>query len=212
MYQLPLDGILVVADAKQVRAQAQNKYVGDTVVRQFEQADLILLNKTDLVSAEELASLHAWMAEIAPKTPVIESVQSQVPMELLLGIHADPSVDPITSSPLSDHLPDRADYPHGFETWIVERSHPVNRKFLDRFAQGLGENIYRAKGFVWLQDDLQRRYIYQQVGTRWSLEPSTRWGDEPRQTQLVVIGCRGATSLEAIEVLLSAMVDLNVLK
>ena len=48
MFGLPLDGVLVVVDAEQIRAQALNKYVGDTVLRQLGQADLMLLNKTDL--------------------------------------------------------------------------------------------------------------------------------------------------------------------
>jgi G3E family GTPase len=58
MHQLPLDGILVVVDAEQVRTQAENKYVGDTVLRQLAQADLLVLNKTDLASADELARSH----------------------------------------------------------------------------------------------------------------------------------------------------------
>jgi hypothetical protein len=46
MYGLPLDGILV--DAERVRAQSADKDVGDTILRQFGQTDLILLNKTAL--------------------------------------------------------------------------------------------------------------------------------------------------------------------
>jgi G3E family GTPase len=205
MYQLPLDGILVVADAEQVRTQAQNKYVGDTVVRQFAQADLIVLNKTDLISAEEMASLRSWLTELAPGIPIIETVNSVVPIEVFLGthkVHAE-------SNPLGDRLLHPHDsrrpeaHPHGFETWTVE-SPPLTRPDLERFAAGLGENIYRAKGFASLQEDPQRRYVYQQVGRRWSLEPGIPWGNELPQTRLVVIGREGATSAEALEALLAA--------
>ena len=100
------------------------------------------------------------------------------------------------------HDHDRDDHTHTFETWTIERSSPLTREDLERFAPGLGEDIYRAKGFVYLQEDQERRYIYQQVGKRWTLKPSTTWDREQPQTRLVVIGRRGATNLEALEALL----------
>jgi len=59
---LKLGGIKFALDGS---PQGKNKYVGDTVLRQFSQADLIVLNKTDLVSAGALSSLRAWLAELA---------------------------------------------------------------------------------------------------------------------------------------------------
>jgi G3E family GTPase len=198
MYELPLDGIIVMADAEQVRTQAVNKYVGDTVQRQFTQADLILLNKTGFVSADEIESLRGWLAELAPGTPVIETVRSEVPLAVLLGAHggrATARADVRTSTP--------TDHTDTYETWSLERVFPVSRQAVDRFASGLGEKIYRAKGFVSLEEDPGRRYVYQQVGSRWTLEPGAGWGGEPRRTRLVVIGHRGATSSDRLEAALN---------
>ncbi len=197
MYELPLDGIIVVVDAEQVRAQAANKYVGDTVTRQFAQADLILLNKTDLVTAEQLASLRAWLREMAPRAPLVETVGAKVPIDLLLGAHqgrAWANPDAIE--------PHDADHGHLYETWTILRTESLSRQALERFASGLGPEIYRAKGFVWLQDDPDRRHIFQQVGARWSLEPGAAWGDELHRTRLVVIGRHGATHARALDALL----------
>jgi G3E family GTPase len=215
MYKLPLNGILLVVNAEQIRTQAQNKYVGDTVIRQFTQADLIILNKTDLVPVADLTSLRTWIANLAPRIPVIETVKAEVPIEVLLGSH---EVHAIATTLLNranrkhkhqyeyKHKHENLHYDEGhnhtFETWIIEQSYPLTRQDLERFAAGLGEDIYRAKGFVWLADDLDRRYIYQQVGTRSSVQPDIAWGNESHQTRLVVIGRKGATSAEAIEALL----------
>ena len=188
MYELPLDGIIVVVDAEQVRPQATNKYVGDTVVRQFSQADLIVLNKIDLVSTEQRASLRAWLAELAPGAPLLETVDAKVPIDVLLGAHGGRA--PV--GPDADQARP-ADHAHLYQTWTLTRSTPLSRAAIERFASGLGEGVYRAKGFVRLQDDPQRRHVYQQVGARWSLEPGADWGDEPRRTRLVIIGRRGAT-------------------
>jgi G3E family GTPase len=73
---------------------------------------------------------------------------------------------------------------------------------MERFAAGLGEDIYRAKGFVWVEDDPERRQVYQQVGARWSLEPGAAWGAEPKRTRIVVIGRKGATSAAKLETML----------
>ena len=91
---------------------------------------------------------------------------------------------------------------HSHETWTIERTRPLSRRALVRFASGLGKDIYRAKGFVRLRSDPGRRYVYQQVGARWSLEAGENWGNEPRRTCIVVIGHRGAAGAEALETLL----------
>ncbi|MBW4467449.1 MAG: GTP-binding protein [Pegethrix bostrychoides GSE-TBD4-15B] len=205
MYQLPLDGILVVTDAEQVSTQAQNKYVGDTVLRQFTQADLIILNKTDLVSAQKLTELRSWLAELASGTPVIETVLAQVPIEVLLGSHG---TQVAAGSYHNHHFEDN--HAHTFETWVLEDSRPVTRAGLEQFAKGLGEEIYRAKGFVYLEDDPAHCYLYQQVGSRWSLELGNTWGDKLPQTQLVMIGRRGATRSEVIAALLAGKVSVEV--
>ena len=204
MYQLPLDGIVVVADAEQVRTQAQNKYVGDTVLRQFNQADLIILNKTDLVSGADLASLRSWFADIAPGTPRFETAQAEVPTAVLLGAYQSPRVGhPLSAMlPYADHGVDQSDHRQLFETWTLNPVGPLSRETLAQFAAGMGEEICRVKGIVWLGDDRDRRYIYQQVGARWSLVPGPVWGDDPAGTQLVVIGRRGSTNEAAIAALL----------
>lgn len=195
MYQLPLAGVIVVADAEQVTNQAQNKYVGEIVVKQLNQADLIVLNKTDLVSPEKLVSLRDWLANLAPKTPAIATTKSQVPIDVLLGIQSGVMLK-------QSHHHTQGDHAHIFETWTIELDQPLKRENLLHFAQALGEDIYRIKGFVYLQDDSSNRYIYQQVGSRWTIEPDTFLKGESSLTRLVVIGNKGSTNLEVLKTLL----------
>ena len=196
MYELPLDGIIVVVDAEQVWTHAENKYVGDTVLRQFTQADLIVLNKTDLVSAHVLADLRTWLGELAPGSPIIEAVGARVPVDVLLGVHE-------RGTPVASVAEDRQPAEHGqvFETWTLERVVPLSRQDIERFALGLGEDVYRAKGFVRLRDDPDRYYVYQQVGARWSLEPGAVCDCDVHRTRLVVIGRAGATTSGALDAL-----------
>jgi G3E family GTPase len=204
MYQLPLDGILVVADAEQVKTQASNKYVGDTVLRQFSQADLVVVNKTDLVSKEELADLRAWLHQVSRGSPLIETVRSAAPLEVLLGTRRVRS-HPAAETPGRN----RPDHVNAYATWTIDRTVPVSRRSIGRLAAGLGKNVYRAKGFVHLKDDPERRYIYQQVGRRWSLEAGPAWESEPRRTLVVMIGRPGATGDSALGMLLDGSIPVE---
>jgi G3E family GTPase len=78
----------------------------------------------------------------------------------------------------------------------------VSRDDVEHFATGLGDGLYRAKGIVFLAMDPRRRYVYQQVGPRWSLEPGLPWGADVPKTRLVVIGRKYATTSAALADLL----------
>ena len=188
MYELPLDGVLVVVDAEQIRDQAAHKYVGDTVQRQLAQADLIVLNKADLASTAALKELRLWLAQHA-SAPVYETSYGEVPLEILFGRSgplASGKGRPRGSSSLTrGHVHDHA---LRYRTWTLERNRPVRREALERLAARLGKEIFRAKGFVTFTDAPERRCLYQQVGGRWTLEDLGPDSGFDRRTRLVFIG------------------------
>ena len=197
MYEMPLDGIIVMADAEQVRDKAADKFVGETVVRQFSQADLILVNKTDLVSDTDLTSLHTWLGDLAPDAPRIETQQSKVALDVLLGSHESRGARTIQTDG-AEH----EDHALSHQTWTMERIGLLSRSDIERFAVALGPNIYRAKGFVHLDEDPATQFVFQRVGARWTLEPGAPWDDQERITRMVLIGRSGAVEDESIEGLL----------
>ena len=78
-----LDGAVVLADAETVRGRAADRYIGSTVRRQLAQADLILLNKCDL--AGDADAVEAWLGEAALDARVVRTVQSDAPIDIVLG-------------------------------------------------------------------------------------------------------------------------------
>jgi G3E family GTPase len=181
-----LDGIVVVADAETVRRRAADRVVGRTVQRQLRAAELLVLNKLDLVSAESARSLRAWAHTVAPDAVLIDAVDAQVAMPLLLGVHADSAHDHLGHAHAHDDEPHTA-----HETWSWAFDTPVERQALDSWVASLPDGIVRAKGTVSLADDLTRRYVLQVVGRRSRLTPGATWGDAARQTRLVAIGLPG---------------------
>jgi G3E family GTPase len=173
-----LDGIVVVADAETVRRRASDRVVGRTVQRQLRSAELLVLNKLDLVSAESAASLREWAHTAAPDAVLIDAIEAQVAMPLLLGVHADSTHD---DEPHTEH-----------ETWSWMFDTPIEREALETWVANLHDGIVRAKGTVWLADDPTRHYVLQVVGRRSRLTPGASWDDAARQTRLVAIGLPGS--------------------
>ncbi|MFZ0134231.1 MAG: GTP-binding protein [Desulfobacterales bacterium] len=66
----------------------------------------------------------------------------------------------------------------------------------------MGSRHISGTGFVQPCEGPERRYVYQQIGTRWSLEPGAAWVDDRRRTLLVVIGRKGFTRNDALGALI----------
>ena len=95
-----LDGAVVLADAETVRGRAGDRYLGSTVRRQIEQADLILLNKCDL--ADDADEVEAWLGEAAPDARLLRTVRSDAPIDIVLGAWTGRPAPPAAGGPF-DH-------------------------------------------------------------------------------------------------------------
>lgn len=205
-FGFPIDALLVVVDGERIERQAADKYVSDVVRRQLHQADLLLLNKLDLISEEQRAALPGYLEAVAPGVPQVEMVRGQVPLALVLGRHHGSTLP----SPLSDALPGAPlDAPgeahrHGerFETWTLTQDRPLSRQALERFAREVPEGVARAKGFVVLAEAPEQPQLFQLVGKRWSLQP-LKAGSILPGSQLVLIGRKGAATAAGLQELLA---------
>jgi G3E family GTPase len=182
-----LDAVVVVADAEQIRQRAADRYVGDVVVEQLAAADLIVLNKCDLVDRASVDALRTWLATVAATAPVIEAVLGDVPLDVLLDHDGADRIErrPAEEAGSHDHGP--ADGP--FETWTFDLGAPVEPAALAGLLGELPESIMRVKGLVRLTDPPVRRAVHR-VGRRLSWDDVDQ--DAATSDRIVVIGLRGA--------------------
>jgi G3E family GTPase len=176
---LNLDGIIVLADAETVRAKARDKYVDKTVLRQLKGADLIVLNKVDLVSGEQLRDLEAWLLEIAPDTPLARASHSDVPVRMLFGLgHVE---KPILAEEHGGH--------EAYVNWHYEQEQPLARQSIEAFLAALPAGVLRGKGFFRVSgSESEQHLLYQQVGQRRTLEPHSNPITGSNGSRLVMIG------------------------
>ena len=194
---LCIEGIVLMLDAETVRQRSADPYVGDLVRQQLLDADLLILNKTELCSPTALAELNAWLPTMTtPGTPVVPANQARVPPELVLGFHAGLSTGPDTTTgdalarwvaqPIAQPLAPASDR---FVNELLALSAPLDPQAL---LQGLGDptaGIVRAKG--WLTDLAGQRYLLQQVGRRIELLPLAPDVAPSGPDRLLVIGLVG---------------------
>ncbi|MBW4538591.1 MAG: GTP-binding protein [Myxacorys chilensis ATA2-1-KO14] len=164
--QVRLDGVITVIDADGLVKYPQ---IGHTSRIQIESADILLLNKVDLVSKPELATITDKLHTINEIASIIPTIRCQIDPDLLFGIGRER----LQSSPHHRHQPE-------FESFSYTSQAVYDRARFTEFADSLSSDVYRAKGFVQFPGGT---HLFNFVAGRWDLEPF-----EPSSTELVFIG------------------------
>lgn len=160
---------------------------------QLTAADLIVLNKTDLVSAEKLAAVRADIATRTTRKPMmIDAKNGEIPPSVLLGLGVG-TEDDIENRKSHHELEHEAGEEHDhdeFDSFVVELGPVADAA---RFTAALSDiirahDILRLKGFAAVEGK-PMRLLVQAVGSRIDQYFDRSWApDEVRATRLVVIG------------------------
>ncbi len=155
-------------------------------------ADLIILNKTDLVDDATLAQVEARVrAEARPAAGLVHADHGKLPAAVLLGLTAATEGD-IDNRP-SHHDLEGEEHDHDdFESFVVETGAQSDQGLGARIAAIMARHdILRLKGFVAVPGK-DMRLVVQAVGPRVESFFDRAWAaGEERRTRLVVIGEKG---------------------
>jgi cobalamin biosynthesis protein CobW len=157
---------------------------------QLASADLVILNKADLLSPEALAAVRAEVAEeLPPAVKVIEARSGVLPLSVLLGLNSETELH-IDSRKTHHDLEDHEEHDHDeFDSFSVELPEVEEAQLLAAL-NGLVERhgVLRIKGFAAIPNKPMRLLI-QGVGKRFDKHFDRAWrGDEVRASHLVIIG------------------------
>ena len=165
--QVRLDSVISIVDAY---ASIAHPLVGYVTRTQLQQADVILINKVDLVEPEKIEEVVAQARQYNDSAVILKSVRCNVDPKVLFGVDVRHREFP---SP-----------PHAgqkFESFTFTTENELDRGKFERLVSNLPREIYRAKGFVRLD---KTAYLFNYVAGRVDLE-EFRSADT---TQLVFIG------------------------
>lgn len=202
---LYLDGIVSVVDAKyglQHLTEEKSEGLINEAARQVALADLLIINKTDLVLQEELDSLKAAVRSINGCVKLLETQRSKVDLSDVLDLH---SFDKLSSTSLQEKLRQvETTRPHldlSIVTVTFEIPGSISEEHLNIFIQNLlwektardrtgnPMEVIRLKGLVSLKNKMQQ-VIVQGVHELYDLEETlVNWEkDDERTNRLVFIG------------------------
>jgi G3E family GTPase len=165
-----LEPLVVLVDAHALQAQLADRWTGDTVARQLGFADLVVLNKTDLVP--DLAPVRAAVERLRPQARIVAAEHGRLDAAIL---HFLPPARPAPSRFVADAPA------HGFVTRIWRPTAPLDRAKLRAVLETLPRAVLRLKGFCRLAPD-GASHLLQYAAERWAFTPM------PGEPGFVLIG------------------------
>ncbi|MEC0202874.1 GTP-binding protein [Paenibacillus lautus] len=141
-------------DRKEALGEEDTREVVDLLIDQIEMCDVLLLNKCDLVSEDELAKVEGILRKLQPSAKIIRTVKGQVaPAEILnTGLFdfekASQSPGWIQELQKEEHVPETDEY--GISSFVYRRRRPFHPERLTEFLSDWPEEVVRAKGIAWL--------------------------------------------------------------
>lgn len=174
---LYLNAVVVVVDGANVEQQLSDSMVGQTVANQIAAADLIVLNKRDLVG--DPSKIWRELKGLNSEAMIVECTHSQINLNVLFGSQVT------TLSPAPQTM-------GRFES----RSHisdiPISRKALIELIEQLPEQVQRVKGVLRIDEEPDIPMVFQLVGRKWDLRALAERRNPPLGNQIVVIGPEGS--------------------
>ncbi|MEM1172004.1 MAG: GTP-binding protein [Cyanobacteria bacterium P01_H01_bin.35] len=181
-----LDSVITLVDCENF---TPDHFDSEAALKQIAYGDIILLNKTDLVSQDRVDYLESYIKTINNGARVLRSKYSKIPLYLILDVNLsklqpyfleDNNQDELQKKPKNHLIND------GFTSISFQSKRPFSVvKFQENFLEELPENIFRAKGILWFQES-ELKHIFQLSGKRYDMQVE-EWSTTPTN-QLVLIG------------------------
>jgi G3E family GTPase len=184
-----LDAIVTVVDAKHLLGEIDR---APEAQEQLGFADIVLLNKTDLVTADDLASVEARIRRINPYAGIHRTERCGIDLAQVLNRDAF-NIDRVLEI-VPDFLIETHEHEHDDEigSLSLTADRPLDPErfipWIQKVTQDFGTDILRMKGIIAMKDDDQR-FVVQ--GVHMLLEGGSQrpWkSDEKRDSRLVFIG------------------------
>jgi G3E family GTPase len=184
-----VDSIITVVDSKHIIKHFDGH---DEAQEQIAFADVIILNKTDLVSEGDLDLLERRISKMNPAAKRLHAQNCNIDLKDILGIH---TFDLNRKLEIDPHFLEEHHHHHHDDkvsSIAFREEKPLNFEKVNRWMSYLvrekGEDLLRYKGILNIQDS-EERLVFQGLHMLFSGSPDRKWKDnETRLSELVFIG------------------------
>tara|TARA_Y100001934_G_scaffold200760_1_gene236696 strand:+ start:363 stop:1619 length:1257 start_codon:yes stop_codon:yes gene_type:complete len=184
-----------LVDRKQSRDEQDDRCVVDLLVDQIEFADVVILNKTDLVTDEQLAEVTGIIKGLNPDAELVEAKFGNVPLTQVINTKRF-DMEKAQDAPgwlkelRGEHKPETEEYGIGRFVYRARRPFHPGRFLATLCTEWPG--VLRSKGFFWLATRMEWAGNYSQAGAAcrtdaagfwWAAVDQSDWPDEPDQRE-----------------------------
>ena len=172
----------LLVDRDQGADQTDERSIADLLIDQVEFCDVLVLNKTDLVTEAELTKLENILRKLQPDAHLIKTTNAEVDINEVLNTgrfdfeQASNSagwIKELTEGGHAEHTPETEEY--GIGSFVYSRRLPFHAKRFNDWLEQIPNNIVRAKGIVWLAQYNQVACLLSQAGSSCNISPVTYW-------------------------------------
>jgi G3E family GTPase len=174
--RMRVDSILSLADAEHF---ALDRFEDPAARNQIRYADVVLLNKGDLVGPARLDEVEGAIRAVNPHARILRTERSRVAMPLVLGIGGSHFAEVEAEASAHGH-----GHRHAFTSISFASDAPIDPERFQVVLEALPAGVFRAKGFLHLAG-VEPIHVFHLVGRRFTLEEAP---DAERRTRLVFIG------------------------
>jgi G3E family GTPase len=184
-----VDSIVTVVDSKHVTKHLDGH---DEAQEQIAFGDVIILNKTDLISSDDLNSLEQRINQMNPTAKRLYAQNCSIDLNEILGIHTFDVDRKIEIDPhfLEEHHHHHHDDKVSSIAFREEKPLDLDKvnHWMSYLVQEKGEDLLRYKGVLYIKG-MKERIVFQGLHMLFSGRPDRRWKESERKiTELVFIG------------------------
>ncbi len=161
-----------------------DRNIVDLLVEQVEFANVVVINKTDLISPYDLEQLDRIIRKLNPNALVLHSTESRVPLTEILGTKRFQLAEAETmpdwlADPRGEEQTETEEY--GISSFVYRRHRPLHPKRLSDLVikrdldEGFFAGILRSKGLLWLASRHDCAFDWSQAGCSIRLNPAGYW-------------------------------------
>ena len=161
---------------------AEDGDVINLIMDQIEFCNIMILNKTDLLTAEQLEEVKTGLRGLQQEAEMIQCVNGDVDLEVILDredfdfeeVEAYSAVQRALNN--CEHDDEKACVDeYGISSFVFEERKPFNREAFNRFVDDYPEVLIRTKGYIWFSDDWKHVQLFEQAGRNASVTELSEW-------------------------------------
>ncbi|WP_181592548.1 GTP-binding protein [Paenibacillus sp. YN15] len=166
-------------DRGQETGEGDRRAVVNLLIEQVEFCDVLIINKCDLVSEEELEKLESALRSLQPGARIIRSSHGKVDPRDILNTNlfdfqkASMSAGWIQELQKGEHIPETEEY--GITSFVYTRKIPFHTERLLHWMAKWPQSVVRSKGILWLATRNNMAVSFSQAGVSRQLAPAGLW-------------------------------------